>query len=122
LGGAPDDRLAADLATMPWIEFVTVKTAMGADSAALRPVDEARANLTARAQQAVENLIAGKTMSMQAPAPLRLGIKAVPPANLAPLEGLPGLTYADSVATYTVDSLRAGYALAEVLIRNATRG
>jgi D-aminopeptidase len=122
LGGAPDDRLAADLATMPWIEFVTVKTAMGADSAALRPVDEARANLTARAQQAVENLIAGKTMSMRAPAPLRLGIKAVPPANLAPLEGLPGLTYADSVATYTVDSLRAGYALAEVLIRNATRG
>jgi hypothetical protein len=70
LGGAPDDRLAADLATMPWIEFVTVKTAMGADSAALRPVDEARANLTARAQQAVENLIAGKTMSMRAPAPL----------------------------------------------------
>ena len=55
---------------MPWIEFVTVKTAMGADSAALRPVDEARANLTARAQQAVENLIAGKTMSMPAPAPL----------------------------------------------------
>ncbi len=120
--GSGDDRLAADLATMPWIEFVTVKTAMGADSAALRPVDEARADLTARAQQAVENLIGGKTMSMRAPAPLRFGIKAVPPANLAPLEGLPGLTYADSTATYTVDSLRAGYDLAEVLVRNATRG
>jgi D-amino peptidase len=120
--GSGDDRLAADLATMPWIEFVTVKTAMGADSAELRPVDEARADLTARSQQAVENLIAGRTMSMRASAPLRLGIKAVPPANLAPLDGLPGLTYADSTATYMVDSLRAGYDLAVVLIRNATRG
>lgn len=120
--GSGDDRLAADLATMPWIEFVTVKTAVGADSAVTRPVAEARAELTSRAQAAVENLRAGRAMAMRPPAPLRVGVRAVPPANLAPLEGLPGLTFADSTATYPVDSIRPGYDLMNVLVRNATRG
>lgn len=108
--GSGDDRLAADLAgPMPWIEFVTVKTATAADSAITRPVDEARAELTAKAKLAVENLKAGKTQAMKAPAPLRVGLRAVPPANIAVLDGFPGVTYADSTATITVDSLRAGY-------------
>ncbi len=45
-----DDKLEGDLATMPWIEFVRVKDATGAWSVDLRPVDEARADLTAGAQ------------------------------------------------------------------------
>lgn len=120
--GSGDDRLAADLATMPWIEFVTVKRAVGADSAVPRPVAEARADLTSGAQRAVENLRAGRARAMRPPAPLRVGVKAVPPANLAPLEGLPGLTWADSTATYEVDSLRPGYDVLLALVRNATRG
>ena len=62
--GSGDDRLARDLATMPWIEFVTVKTAVGADSAAPRPLEEARAELTAKARRAVEKLRAGETQAM----------------------------------------------------------
>ncbi len=108
--GSGDDRLAADLAgPMPWIEFVTVKKATAADSAEPRPVEEARAELTAKAKLAVENLKAGKAQVMKAPAPLRVGLRAVPPANIAVLDGFPGVTYADSTATITADSLRAGY-------------
>lgn len=120
--GSGDDRLAADLATMPWIEFVTVKTAVGADSAIPRPVDEARADLTARARLAVENLRAGRTRAMRAPAPLRFGIRAVPPASLALVDGLPGIDYADSTATFTADSLRHAYDVAGTLIGLATIG
>lgn len=113
--GSGDDRLAADLSgPMPWIEFVTVKKATAADSAEPRPVEEARAELTAKAKLAVENLKAGKAKVMKAAAPLRVGLRAVPPANIAILDGFPGVTYADSTATVTVDSLRQGY---DVLVK-----
>jgi D-amino peptidase len=119
--GSGDDRLAADLATMPWIEFVTVKRAIAADSAEPRPVAEARAELTAKARLAVENLRAGKARVMKAPAPLRIGLKAVPPASIAALDGIPGITYADSTATVTVDSLRQGYDVLLKMVGIATR-
>jgi D-aminopeptidase len=112
--GSGDDRLAADLATMPWIEFVTVKTATAADSAIPRPVAEARAELTAKAQRAVEKLKAGEARSMRANTPLTAGLKAVPPASLAMLEGIPGIAYADSVFTFPADSMQHAY---DVLIR-----
>jgi D-amino peptidase len=119
--GSGDDRLAADLATMPWIEFVTVKAATAADSATPRPVEDARADLTAGAQRAVENLRAGRAMAMRVSEPLTIGIRAVPPANLALLDGLPGITYADSTATVSVDSLRQAYDVAATLVRIAGR-
>lgn len=109
-----DDRLAADLATMPWIEFVTVKTATAADSALPRPVAEARADLTAHARTAVENLRAGRAQSMQVSMPLSAGLKAVPPASLSGLEGIPGIAYADSTFTFSADSLRHAY---DVLVK-----
>ena len=121
--GSGDDRLAADLAsTMPWIEYVTVKKAIAADSAELRPVVEARAELTSRAKLAVENLRAGKTQVMRAPAPLRVGLRAVPPADISALDGIPGIAYADSTATVTVDSLKAGYDVLLKLVGIATSG
>ncbi|MGQ0649336.1 MAG: M55 family metallopeptidase [Gemmatimonadaceae bacterium] len=119
--GSGDDRLAADLATMPWIEFTTVKQALAADSAAPRPVAEARAELTAKAKLAVENLKAGKARSMRANLPLRVGLRAVPPASLAALDGLPGVQYADSTATFPVDSLKHGYDVLLKLVGIATQ-
>ncbi len=65
--GSGDDRLAADLETMPWIEFVTVKTATSASTAELRPIDEARADLRAGAARAVRNLAAARAMRLTAP-------------------------------------------------------
>jgi D-amino peptidase len=119
--GSGDDRLAADLATMPWIEFATVKTVLAADSAAPRPIAEARADLTAKAKRAVENLKAGKAQSMQATLPLKVGLRAVPPANLSHLAGLPGIQYADSTVTFPVDSLKHGYDVLISLVGIATR-
>ncbi|MEO7963008.1 MAG: M55 family metallopeptidase [Gemmatimonadaceae bacterium] len=118
-----DDRLAADLATpMPWIEYVTVKKAIAADSAELRPVAEARAELTSKAKLAMENLKAGKEQAMKTPAPLRVGLRAVPPSDISALDGIPGITYADSTATVTVDSLRVGYSVLLKMVGIATSG
>jgi D-aminopeptidase len=120
--GSGDDRLAADLATMPWIEFVTVKKATAADSAEPRPVSEARADLTAHAKTAVENLRAGRTQAMIVSMPLRAGLKAVPPASLSGLEGIPGIAYADSTLTFPADSLRQAYDVMVKLVGLATTG
>ncbi len=118
--GSGDDRLAADLATMPWIEFVTVKTAAAADSAVPRPVADARADLTAHAQRAVEKLRSGEARSMRVNSPITAGLKAVPPASLAMLESIPGVAYADSVLSFPADSLRHAYDVLRRLVRAAT--
>lgn len=117
-----DDRLAGDLQTMPWIEYVTVKTATAADSALPRPVDEARADLTAHAQKAVENLKAGKAQAMRIPGKLRAGLKAVPPSSLAMFDGIPGIPYSDSTLFFEADSLRHAYDILVQLIGVATSG
>ena len=117
-----DDRLAADLATMPWIEFVTVKTATAADSARPRPVAEARADLTARAKTAVENLRAGKTRSMKVHTPIQAGLRAVYPADLSLLDGVPGINYADSTVTFVADSMGQLYQDWLKLVGVATTG
>lgn len=120
--GSGDDRLAADLATMPWIEFVTVKTATAADSAVTRPLAEARADLIAHAKAAVENLRAGKAQAMMVSLPITAGLKAVPPASLAGLDGIPGIAYADSTFTFPADSLRQAYDVLLKLVGLATGG
>lgn len=117
-----DDRLAADLAGMTWLEYVAVKKAMAADSAELRPVAEAHAELTAKARKAVENLRAGRTQSMRASMPLVAGLKAVPPASLAMLEGIPGIAYQDSVLSFPADSIKHAYGVIEKLAGAATGG
>ncbi len=102
-----DDRLAADLATMPWIEFVTVKKATAADSAELRPVDEAHADLRASAQRAVEHLASAKVTRVNTP--IFASLHAVPPADLRVLEGIPGMNYEDDTYTFVTNDLRVAY-------------
>jgi len=105
--GSGDDRLAADLQTMPWIEFVTVKTATSASTAELRPVEEARADLRAGARRAVESLAAAKVMKVNTP--IAATLLAVPPASLELMEGFPGVDYADNQVTFVTDDLRDAY-------------
>ena len=117
-----DDRLAADLETMPWIEYVTVKTATSASTAELRPIDEARADLTAAAKRAVENLANARVM--QVSTPMEATLRAVPPASLSGLRGVPGIDYdreANSV-TFVTDDLRAAYNGWLSLVNVATGG
>jgi D-amino peptidase len=104
-----DDRLAADLATMPWIESVTVKTATSASTVDLRPVDEAHADLSAAAARAVANL--DNAQVMQAQLPVMGTLRAVPPASLASLAGVPNVGYdvdSNSV-TFEAETLREMY-------------
>lgn len=104
-----DDRLAADLQTMPWIESVVVKTATSASTAELRPVDEAHADLQAAAQRAVENLANAQVMKIALP--VQATIRTVPPASLGALAGVPGIDYdagADAV-TFEATTLRDAY-------------
>lgn len=102
-----DDRLGNDLETMPWIQYVTVKTATSASTADLRPVGEARADLTASARRAVENLASAKVMKVATP--IHATLKAVPPASLRSLEGFPGIDYSDNSVSFVAAGLREAY-------------
>lgn len=102
-----DDRLANDLQTMPWIEFVTVKKATSASTAEPRPVDEARSELRERAQRAVANLASAKVMKVNTPVVATL--HAVPPASLALMDGFPGIDYEDNSVTFATDDLADAY-------------
>ncbi len=102
-----DDRLAIDLQTMPWIQYVTVKEALAADNAVPRPVDEARADLRAGARRAVENLATAKVMKVSTP--IYASLHAVPPASLRFLEGIPGIDYKDDTLTFVTEDLREAY-------------
>ena len=117
-----DDRLAADLAGLNWLQMVTVKKATAADSAILRPVAEAHADLTASAKRAVESLRAGRARAMRVTTPIVAGLRAVPPASLAMFAGIPGIPYADSTLTFPADSLRQAYDVIEKLVGAATGG
>jgi D-amino peptidase len=108
-----DDRLAQDLGTMPWIEFVTVKRALSADSAEPRP---------AGAERAVRNLRDGKTRSMHVRTPIAATLRAVPPADLSLLDSVPGIAYADSGVTFTSADMHAAYRGLVKLVGVATRG
>lgn len=102
-----DDRLAADLATMPWIEFVTTKKATSASTAELRPQDEVRAELEARAQRAIEQRGEAKVMKIEGP--IKATLRALPPASLQVLEGVPGIDYKDESVTFVAKDFQQAY-------------
>lgn len=116
-----DDRLGENLETMPWIEYVTVKTAVHPDSAVLRPVAEARAALTAGAARAIRGLIEGRAMAMRVSTPITAALGATPPASLSVLEDVPGVPFADDRVTFTADSMREAYGGLVALVTVASR-
>jgi D-amino peptidase len=107
--GSGDDRLAADLATMPWIEFATVKRATSASTVTLRPLDEARADLRTKARRAVERFRAGEARVMTPGSPVRAAVRVRPPASLAVLRGVPGVNYADERVDFTAPDFGSAY-------------
>jgi len=102
-----DDRLREDLKVMPWIEFVVTKKATSASTVELRPVDEVHAEMREKAARAVRNI--AKAQVMRLSTPLRAGLHAVPPASLAALKGIPGISYAEETVTFTAPDFRAAY-------------
>ncbi|MGH9334859.1 MAG: M55 family metallopeptidase, partial [Vicinamibacteria bacterium] len=105
--GSGDDRLAADLETMPWIEFVTVKKATSASTAEARPVDEVRTELKARAKRALEKRAEAKVMKIEGP--IQATLRTVPPASLQVLEGVPGINYKEETVTFEARDFQEAY-------------
>ena len=102
-----DDRLGADLETMPWIEFVTTKTATSASTADLLPQDQVRAELEAAAQRAIEKRGEAKVMKIEGP--IEASLHAVPPASLQVLEGVPGIEYENETVTFAAKDFQEAY-------------
>ena len=102
-----DDRLRDDLKPLPWVEFVVTKKATSASTVELRPVDSVHAEMREKAARAVRNIAKAKVMTLAKP--MRAGLHAVPPASLAALKGIPGITYADETITFTAPDFRAAY-------------
>ena len=115
-----DDRLAEDLQAMPWIEYATVKEATSASTAIPRPLDEARADMRAGAQRAVENLGTAKVMKIVTP--ITATLRVVPPASLERLENFPGIDYSDNSVTFAASDLGEMYDGFKGVIRVATVG
>ena len=116
-----DDKLRENLESMPWIEYVTVKTAVHPDYAVLRPADEARADLTAGASRAVRKLLTGEAMAMEVATPITVEFGARPPASVAILEGVPGVQFNDSRVMFVADSMRQAFDGLQALSNVATR-
>jgi len=115
-----DDRLAADLATMPWIRYVTVKEATSASTADPYPVDDVRARLRTEARAAVEGRSGARVM--RASTPIEATLRAVPPASLGVLERVPGIRYQDGAVTFTASSFGDAYYGLTALVRVARGG
>jgi D-amino peptidase len=87
-----DDKLQADLRTMPWVQFVVTKHATSASTVTLRSVDSVHADMKAKAADAVRRLGDAKAITVKTP--VLAALRTVLPASLAPLKGVPGLTLA----------------------------
>jgi len=116
-----DDRLARDLTSMPWIEYVTVKRALAADSAEPRPVEQARADLRQAAERAMRKLRNGQAKAMRVTTPITAALRAVPPADIAVLDSVPGIAYADQRVSFVTHDMHAAYRGLVKLVRVATR-
>ena len=102
-----DDRLAKDLETMPWIEFVTVKKATSASTAEPRPVDEAWGALHDGAQRALQNRDQAKVMKIGTP--IKAALRVVPPASLSVLKSVPGIDYENETVTFMAADFEEAY-------------
>ncbi len=102
-----DDRLQADLATMPWLSYVVTKRALAADSADPRPVPEVHAEMRAAAERALRARDSARVMTVVTP--VRAALRVVPPADLSLLDKVPGLDYRDQQVEFTAPDLATAY-------------
>lgn len=115
-----DDKLQEQLEWMEWLEYVKVKTANGAGDAELIPFDEVHQNMREAAKRAVENLANSKSVHLTLP--IKAQLRAVYPARLNQLDGVPGIDYNDQTVTFTAENYQEAYDGITALIRVATRG
>ena len=114
-----DNTLQKQLEWMTWLEYVTVKIAKSADDAELIPFDEVHKKMREASQKAVENLADSKAVRLSLP--IKAQLRAVPPASLDQLEGVPGISYKDQTVTFEAEDYLQAYNGITALIGVATR-
>jgi D-amino peptidase len=115
-----DDKLEEQLEWMDWLEYVRVKIAKGAGDAELIPFEEVHQNMRDAAKRAVENLPNSKVTHLTLP--IKAQLRAVHPARLDRLNGVPGIDYDNQTVTFMAESFQDAYDGIEALVRVATRG
>ncbi|UCC40711.1 MAG: M55 family metallopeptidase [Candidatus Aminicenantes bacterium] len=115
-----DNKLQEQLAWMAWLEYVTVKKAKGATDAELRPFEEVHSEMRAAAERAVKNLQNSKAVKLTTP--IKAQLRAVHPASLRMLNGVPGINYEDNTVTFEANNYLEAYDGIEALISVATTG
>lgn len=102
-----DDHLGAELKSMPWLEYVVVKEAIGVASAKLYPIAQVHARMTSAAKRAVEKLPTAKVV--KAITPVKMTVRAFPPADLSWLADMPGVQYRDQAVSFSAPDFQAAY-------------
>jgi len=115
-----DNKLKEQLEWMTWLEFVTVKIAKSADDAELIPFDEVHQEMRAASQRAVENL--SRAQAVKLSTPIKAQLRAVHPARLDMLDGVPGILCQDQTVTFEAQDYLEAYDGIEGLLRVATLG
>lgn len=115
-----DDKLEEQLEWMDWLEYARVKKAKDAGDAELIPLDEVHEEMRAAAKRAVGNIPDCKATHLTLP--IKAQLRAVYPARLNQLEGVPGINYEDQTVLFTAENYQEAYDGIVALIRVATRG
>ena len=115
-----DDKLQEQLEWMDWLEYVKVKTAKGAGDADLRPFDEVHQEMREAAKRAAENLPNSKAVHLTHP--IKAQLRAVYPARLDQLKGVPGIDFQEQTVTFTAENFQEAYDGITSLVGVATRG
>ena len=115
-----DDKLAGDLKTMPWIEYVTVKKATSASTVVLRPWAEARRELFEKSAKSIRNIPYATAMKLQEP--IKATLRVVPPASVERLRNMPGIDYQENSATFMAENFAKAYDGVIAMIGIATTG
>jgi D-amino peptidase len=115
-----DDKLEEQLEWMDWLEYVRVKKAKGAGDAELIPFETVHQEMQVAAKRAVENIPNSKAVHLTQP--IKAQLRAVYPASLDQLEGVPGINYEDQSVTFTAEDFREAYDGITALIGVATGG
>jgi D-amino peptidase len=115
-----DDKLEADLQTMPWIVYVRTKNATSASTVELRPLNEVHAELRAGAEQALRDR--GQARVMKMGTPVMAALRALPPASLEMLDGVPGVGFHDGMVEFQAADFGEAYDGIIALMGVATAG
>jgi D-amino peptidase len=115
-----DDKLEEQLSWMSWLEYVQVKKAKGAGDAELRPFEEVHTEMRQSAKRSVEKIPQCKAVKLREP--IKAQLRAVHPANLGRMEGIPGIDYENQTVTFDAQNFQEAYDGIVALVRLATTG